>query len=65
VIEDHKHCIVCGKPTSPDKFFCSPSCEEIFKRQQKRMARSRMVMMILLAALFVLIVIMSSRGSSG
>jgi len=63
MIEDHKHCIVCGKATGPDKFFCSPSCEEMFKKQQKRMARSRMIMMVLLAVVFVVIMLISSLRS--
>ncbi|MDI6643290.1 MAG: DUF2116 family Zn-ribbon domain-containing protein [Candidatus Hodarchaeaceae archaeon] len=63
--EDHRHCIVCGKPTGPDKFFCSPSCEEIFKTQQKRMRRSRLIMLALFIAMFIAILVMSAfRGSS-
>ncbi|HID60272.1 MAG TPA: DUF2116 family Zn-ribbon domain-containing protein [Hadesarchaea archaeon] len=65
MIEDHKHCIVCGKATGADKFFCSPSCEDVFKKQQKRMARSRMVMLILFVALFVVIMVISSLRSTG
>ena len=55
--EDHRHCIVCGKAIAHDKFFCSPSCEDIFKKQQKRMARSRLIMMGIFIALFVLILV--------
>ena len=57
--EDHRHCIVCGKAVAPDKFFCSPSCEDIFKQQQKRMRRTRLIMMTIFIALFVLIVVLS------
>lgn len=65
MIEEHRHCIVCGKPTGPDKFFCSPSCEEVFKIQQKRMRRSRLIMLGLFIAMFIAIVAMSAlRGSS-
>jgi len=59
VIEDHKHCIVCGKPTDPDKTVCSPSCEEILKQQQKRMNRSRLVMLIIFIVLFAIIMLSS------
>ncbi len=65
MIEEHRHCIVCGKPTGADKFFCSPSCEELFKTQQKRMRRSRLIMLGLFIAMFIAIVVMSAlRGSS-
>ena len=53
--EDHRHCVVCGKAVEHDKYFCSPSCEDIFKKQRKRMARSRLIMMLIFVALFVLI----------
>lgn len=59
MIEDHKHCIVCGKPTDPDKTVCSPSCEEILKQQQKRMNRSRLVMLIIFIVLFAIIMLSS------
>jgi predicted nucleic acid-binding Zn ribbon protein len=64
MIEDHKHCVVCGKATAPDKFFCSPSCEETYKKQQKSMARSRMIMMVFFVILFIVIILMSRLGSS-
>ncbi len=64
MIEDHKHCVVCGKATESDKFFCSPSCEEIFKKQQKRMARSRMLMLAFFIAMFVVIMVISTLRST-
>ena len=36
MIDDHKHCVVCGKPMDPDKTVCSPSCDELMKQQQKK-----------------------------
>ena len=60
--EDHRHCIVCGKAIESDKFFCSPPCEDIFKKQQKRMARTRLIMMAVFIALFVVILVLSSIG---
>ncbi len=59
MVDDHKHCIVCGKAVDADKFFCSPSCDDIFKKQQKRVARSRLIMMVLIIALFVSIIVSS------
>jgi len=63
MIEDHKHCIVCGKPVEMDKFVCSPSCEDILKQQQKRMARSRTIMMVIFVVMIIVIVLLSRVGS--
>ncbi len=63
MIEDHKHCIVCGKATGAETFFCSPSCEELFKNQRKRMARSRMLMLALFIGMFVVVMVISTLGS--
>ena len=63
MIEDHKHCIVCGKAIEPDKFFCSPSCEEMYKKQQKSMARSRTIMMVIFVVIIVVFILMSRLGS--
>jgi predicted nucleic acid-binding Zn ribbon protein len=59
MVEDHKHCIVCGKPIEPDKFVCSPSCEEIVKKQQKSMARSRMIMLMMIFIIIIIFVVAS------
>jgi len=59
MVEDHKHCIVCGRVVSSDKLLCSPECEERFKMQQKRVSRLRMYMMFMVAALFLLIITIS------
>ncbi|MEM2877963.1 MAG: DUF2116 family Zn-ribbon domain-containing protein [Candidatus Hadarchaeales archaeon] len=55
MVEDHRHCIVCGKATSADKFFCSPSCEALFKQGQKRASRYRNLMMVIFFLIFALI----------
>jgi predicted nucleic acid-binding Zn ribbon protein len=59
VIEDHRHCVVCGKPTDPDKTVCSASCEEILNRQQKSMKRSRLIMLVIFIVLFIFIILSS------
>ncbi|MEM1689255.1 MAG: DUF2116 family Zn-ribbon domain-containing protein [Candidatus Hadarchaeales archaeon] len=65
MVEDHRHCVVCGKPVPPDKFICSPSCEEILRKQQKRYHRIQLYTMILFFLLFVLILVISVvKGSS-
>jgi len=65
VVEDHKHCVVCGKPVELDKFFCSPACEEMFKRSQKQAARARFLMLGMFIVFFVLLIILNVvRGTS-
>jgi len=58
MVEDHKHCVVCGKAVSPDKLFCSQECEDRLKQQQKRMSRMRMYMMLIFFVLLMLILIL-------
>jgi len=64
-IEDHKHCIVCGKPTTADKFFCSPSCEAVFQTQQKKMKKSRTLMLALFVVMFVVMIVITSLKGGG
>jgi predicted nucleic acid-binding Zn ribbon protein len=60
VVENHKHCVVCGKVVAPDKFFCSQECEGRLRQQQKRMSRMRLYMMLIFFVLFILILVLSS-----
>ncbi len=65
MVEDHKHCIVCGKSVPPDKMICSPSCEELLKQQQKRLKRMRLFTMVFFMLLFVAIMVISAvRGNA-
>jgi len=58
MVEDHKHCVVCGKAVSVDKLFCSQECEDRLKLQQKRMSRMRLYMMLIFFVLLMLIMIL-------
>jgi len=58
MVEDHKHCIVCGKAISSDRFFCSLECEDRFKQQQRRMSRMRRYMMLIFFVLLMLILLL-------
>ncbi len=60
MIEDHKHCAICGRPTDPDKTICSPSCEELARQQQNKMSRTRNIMLILFIVMFVIIILSST-----
>lgn len=59
MIDDHKHCIVCGKAMDPDKTVCGPSCEEVMKQQQKKMGRQRTIMLVLFLVMFAVIILVS------
>jgi len=59
MVEDHKHCVVCGRAIEQDKFICSPACEEVMKRSQKQAARSRFIMLGMFVALFVVLMVVS------
>jgi len=65
VVEDHKHCVVCGRAVAPDKYFCSTECENTFKQRQKQISRSRIFMLIFFIAIFVLFLLLSVRTPSG
>jgi len=57
MVEDHRHCIVCGKPVPPDKLVCSPACEEILRMQRKRYRRMQIYTMALFIVLFLVVLI--------
>jgi predicted nucleic acid-binding Zn ribbon protein len=62
MVEDHRHCIVCGKSVDPEKFFCSPSCEELFKRQQGRLKKTRIFTMLFFIILFAAVMFLATLG---
>ncbi len=59
MVEDHKHCVVCGKAIEPDKFVCSPACESVLVRSRKQAARTRYFMLGLMIVFFVVIMVLS------
>jgi len=65
MIEDHKHCPICGKPMDSDKTLCSPSCEMISKQQQKKMSRTRNIMLLLFIVMFAILILSSTVLKSG
>jgi predicted nucleic acid-binding Zn ribbon protein len=47
--EPHRHCLVCGLATAPEKEFCSPKCESDYqgwKGKQKSKNRNTWICMI-------------------
>jgi len=63
MVEDHRHCVVCGRPIPPDRYVCSPSCEEILRRRQKGYRRMQLYTIITFTALFILVLLIGARGS--
>lgn len=61
MVEEHRHCIVCGRAVASEKFICSPACEELFKKHQARLRRTRLMMLAMLVILFVFLVVASFR----
>ena len=57
MVDDHKHCTVCGRVISSDRLFDSPECEERFKLQQRRVSRMRIYLMLMVGALLLLIIL--------
>ncbi|BDZ70618.1 DUF2116 family Zn-ribbon domain-containing protein [Methanobacterium petrolearium] len=54
MIEQHKHCPVCGTPIPMDERFCSPKCEQIAIANQQKVRKSRR-MLYTLFAIFILV----------
>ncbi len=63
MVEDHRHCMMCGKAIERDKLFCSEACEEVFMIQQRRIRRARILFFFLMTIILGLIFVLSSvRG---
>jgi|YelNatPaOPRAMG01_1025707.scaffolds.fasta_scaffold10290_9 predicted nucleic acid-binding Zn ribbon protein len=60
MVEDHRHCLMCGKAVEKEKLFCCPSCEELFRKQQERMRKARLLSLSLLLFLLFLVLLLSS-----
>jgi predicted nucleic acid-binding Zn ribbon protein len=61
--EPHKHCLVCGLATSPQKEFCSQTCEQEYldwKNKQKGKSRNTWICMIAMIGVMVVMMIVST-----
>lgn len=58
MVEDHRHCIVCGKATDVDKSICGPSCDEALKLQQKKAGRSKWLMILMFGAMIAVFMLL-------
>ncbi len=58
--EPHKHCLVCGMATAPDKEFCSTNCEQEYidwKTKQKGKNRNMWICMIAMIGVMVVMMV--------
>ena len=56
MVEEHAHCVVCGKVIEPGKKFCSPECELKYIREKEILEKNRRminILMVLIPILFV------------
>ena len=65
MIEQHKHCPVCGTPIPMDEKFCSPNCEQIAITNQQKIRRSRRMIYILFAIFILIWVVFMLRDQIG
>jgi len=56
LVEDHRHCLGCGRAISSREQFCSSECEENFISQASK-ERRRNIMFLLALAMFISLVL--------
>lgn len=62
-VPNHKHCLVCGKPTPLEKQVCSPECEQALKRQLKSQRRTSWIFIgVLIVAMLVWLFLAGRAG---
>jgi predicted nucleic acid-binding Zn ribbon protein len=60
----HRHCVVCGKMVPEDKEFCSVSCEEAYKKREKRYRMTTRIWYLFII-FFVLIFVTAFLAGAG
>jgi predicted nucleic acid-binding Zn ribbon protein len=46
MIDQHKHCPICQKPIPLSEKFCSPTCEQLYLENQKKIEKTRKMLYI-------------------
>ena len=62
VLEPHFHCPACGKPMPTTEKFCSPSCEELFKKREITVKKQRRLLYIVVAIFVIIWIVLLLRG---
>lgn len=62
MVDQHKHCPVCGTPIPMNERYCSPNCEKLVAERQQKIMRTRRIMYIGFAALIIIYLVYVFRG---
>lgn len=62
MVDQHKHCPMCGTPIPMNERFCSPRCEQILAERQRKVAKTRKIIYLAFAALLIIYIIFVLRG---
>jgi len=65
MIEQHKHCPICGTPMPLSERFCSPNCEQIALANQKKVQKSKRLLYILFGLFIIVWLFFMLRGQLG
>jgi len=57
-IPKHRHCVVCSTPISIEREFCSTSCEDEFKRVERKRKYQLFIPLLLLPLMFVVLLLL-------
>lgn len=58
--DNHRHCIVCGKPISSSELVCSPECEHKAAKQRRAQRTSTWILLGIVIFLLVIFFLVSS-----
>ncbi|KAF5088936.1 DUF2116 family Zn-ribbon domain-containing protein [Methanobacterium aggregans] len=62
MVEQHKHCPVCGKPVPLSERYCSQDCEQIAAENQKKVAKTRKILYGLFIVFILVWILLTLRG---
>jgi predicted nucleic acid-binding Zn ribbon protein len=65
MIEQHKHCPVCGAPMPLNEKYCSPNCEQLAIANQKKVQKTRKMLYVLFAVFILVWLFFMFRGQLG
>ena len=55
LVEDHRHCLNCGKAISRKEHFCSAECEQAFMKNAQRERRRNLIFLVAIGMFISLI----------
>lgn len=57
MVDDHRHCLGCGRAISRNEQFCSPECEQTFFASAQKERRRNLTFLVILGMFLSLIFI--------